>query len=206
MLSDSPPDRDVIWTEEGVQGASRFVQRVWRLVNEVAALAAAGDDGAGLAVTKAAHRALADVERTIEGLGFNKSVAALYTLANELEAGLKAGAGRGPMTAAARMLVQMIAPMMPHLAESAWEALGGEGLVAAAPWPELDRSLLVQNEITLPVQVNGRKRADVTVAAGADNATVEDAVRGLEPVIRALEGRPVRKVIVVPGRIVNVVG
>jgi leucyl-tRNA synthetase len=209
MLSDSPPERDVIWTEEGVQGASRFVQRVWRLVNEVAGLSTAGygsDDTASQAVMKAAHRALADVERTIEALGFNKAVAALYTLANELDAGLKARASAPAMRAAARMFVQMIAPMMPHLAESAWEALDGHGLVAAAPWPTLDRSLLVETEITLPVQVNGRKRADVTVAAEADNATVETQVRQLDAVIRALEGRPIRKVIVVPGRIVNVVG
>jgi leucyl-tRNA synthetase len=209
MLSDSPPERDVIWTEEGVQGAGRFVQRIWRLVNEIADMTTAGyasDDGASQAVMKAAHKALADVERTIEGLGFNKAVAALYTLANELDAGLKARASQTAMKRAALMMVQMLSPMMPHLAESAWETLGGEGLAAAAAWPELDRSLLVESEIVLPVQVNGRKRADVMVAADADNATVEAAVRGLDAVIRALEGRPVRKVIVVPGRIVNVVG
>jgi leucyl-tRNA synthetase len=208
MLSDSPPERDVIWTEEGVQGAARFVQRVWRLVNEIAEMPPTGDadGGASQSVVKAAHKALADVERTIETLGFNRAVAAIYTLTNELEAALRARGGRDAMTDAARMLVQMLAPMMPHLAESAWERLGGEGLVAAAPWPKLDRTLLVESEITLPVQVNGRKRADVTVAADADSATVEAEVRRIDAVIRALEGRPVKKIIVVPGRIVNVVG
>jgi leucyl-tRNA synthetase len=209
MLSDSPPERDVIWTDEGVQGASRFVQRVWRLANEIADMTTAGyaaDDTASQGVMKAAHKALADVERTIESLGFNRSVAALYTLVNALEAGLKARASRAAMTASGRMLTRMLEPMMPHLAESLWELLGGEGLVAAAPWPGLDRSLLVESELTLPVQVNGKKRADITVAADADDATIEALVRGLDAVSKALDGRPVRKIIVVPRRIVNVVG
>ena len=103
------------------------------------------------------------------------------------------------------MLVQMVAPMMPHLAEECWQALGREGLVAAAPWPELDRSLLIENAITLPVQVNGKKRADVTVPRDADTRSIEAAVLALDPVRRALEGRPARKIIVVPQRIVNVV-
>jgi leucyl-tRNA synthetase len=203
MLSDSPPERDVIWTEEGVQGAARFVQRVWRLVNEVAA---AGDGaGDGLALRKAAHRALAGVEEDVERLRFNRCVAHVYELANALQEGLAAGAPAPALREAAGILVQLLAPMMPHLAESAWEVLGGAGLVAEAPWPALDRALLVEDTVTLPVQVNGRKRADVTVARDAGNDAVEAAVLALEPVQRALEGKAPRKIIVVPQRIVNVV-
>jgi leucyl-tRNA synthetase len=211
MLSDSPPERDVIWTEEGALGASRFMQRVWRLVNEVADMTTAGyaaDDGASISARKAAHLALSQVERCIDGLGFNKAVAFIYTLTNELEAGQKARASRIAMIDATRMLIQMIAPMVPHLAEECWELLAEQGntsLVAETPWPVLDASLLIESEITLPVQINGKKRADVTVAADADNAAVEAAVRALDTVRQACDGKPIRKIIVVPRRIVNVV-
>jgi leucyl-tRNA synthetase len=216
MLSDSPPERDVIWTEEGVQGAYRFVQRVWRLVLETADLAAGasaepGEGEAALAVRKAAHKALASLEEDVERLRFNRCVAHLYELANALQAqvaAMRAPGAEVPRSAlmeAGRIFVQLLSPMMPHLAEECWEVLGGEGLAAEAPWPALDRSLLVEDSITLPVQVNGKKRADVTVPRDADAAAVEAAVLALEPVQRALEGRPVRKFIVVPQRIVNVV-
>ncbi|GJE57966.1 leucine--tRNA ligase [Methylobacterium trifolii] len=203
MLSDSPPERDVIWTEEGVQGAARFVQRVWRLVN--AAAASTGDGAADAALRKAAHRALASVEEDVERLRFNRCVAHVYTLGNALEEGLRGAASRPAATEAAGILVQLIAPMMPHLAESCWEALGRSGLAAQAPWPEVDRALLVEDAITLPVQINGKKRADVTVPRDADAKAVEAAVLALEVVQRVLEGKAPRKVIVVPGRIVNLV-
>ncbi len=222
MLSDSPPERDVVWTEEGVQGAHRFVQRLWRLVNDVVEIASAPDmDGdfettlnpASLILRKAAHRALAGVEEDLERLRFNRCVAQVYELANALQAAV-AGAReavevsadmRFALREAASIIVQLVAPIMPHLAEECWQALGQRTLVAATPWPNADRSLLVEDEITLPVQVNGKKRADVTVARDADQAQVEAAVLALEAVQRALEGRPPRKVIVVPQRIVNVV-
>ncbi|MCG6121736.1 MAG: leucine--tRNA ligase [Microvirga sp.] len=215
MLSDSPPERDVIWTEEGVQGAWRFVQRVWRLVNEGGDLAvdaprpeSFGDEA--LALRKASHRALASVGEAIEDLRFNVAVAKIYELAN---AASSANASRGAssegldwaLREALSILVRLIAPMMPHLAEECWEALGCEGLVAEAEWPLVEQALLVEDSITLPVQVNGKKRADVTVPRDADAAAIESAVRSLESVARAIEGRPIRKVIVVPQRIVNVV-
>ncbi|MGA4551828.1 leucine--tRNA ligase [Methylorubrum aminovorans] len=204
MLSDSPPERDVIWTEEGVQGAARFVQRVWRLVHGAAA--ASGQSGSGdTALRKAAHRALAAVGEDIERLRFNRCVAHIYTLANALDEGLRGGASGAAAGEAARILVQLIAPMMPHLAEECWRVLGGTGLVAEASWPQADQALLVEDEITLPVQINGKKRADVTVPRDADAKAVEAATLALEPVQRALEGRPPKKVIVVPGRIVNLV-
>ena len=202
MLSDSPPERDVIWTEEGVQGAARFVQRVWRLVN---AAATAQGRAEGTALRKAAHRALAAVEEDVERLRFNRCVAHIYTLANALEEALRAGVSQEATGEAAGILVQLIAPMMPHLAEASWAALGRDGLVASAPWPILNRSLLVEDEITLPVQINGKKRADVTVPRDADAKAVEAATLALEAVQKVLEGKAPRKVIVVPGRIVNLV-
>jgi leucyl-tRNA synthetase len=219
MLSDSPPERDVIWTEEGVQGAWRFVQRVWRLMLEVADQTGSGgtaadgtNDEAGLAVRKAAHRALAAVEEDVERLRFNRCVAHLYELANALQGALTDAKAKGDAAGlapafreAGEIFVRLLAPMMPHLAEECWEVLGCKGLAAQAPWPVLDRDLLVENVITLPVQVNGKKRADVTVPRDADQAAVETAVRQLEAVQRAVEGRPIRKIIVVPQRIVNVV-
>jgi leucyl-tRNA synthetase len=203
MLSDSPPERDVIWTEEGVQGAARFVQKVWRLVN--AAGQATGDGAADLALRKAAHRALASVQDDIERLRFNRCVAHIYTLANALEEGLRGPVSPAAAKEAAGILVQLIAPMMPHLAEECWAVLGRPGLVAQAPWPEPEAGLLVEDEITLPVQINGKKRADVTVKRDADAKAVEAATLALEAVQTILEGRAPRKVIVVPGRIVNLV-
>ena len=159
-------------------------------------------------LNRLAHRTLAAVEEAVEGLRFNSAVARIYEFANAIEAALgtsgssKVDAG---LLEASRMLVQMIAPMMPHLAEECWQILGQEALVAEAPWPTLDRSLLVEANITLPVQVNGRKRADITVPADATSASIEKAVLALDAVVRAMEGRPARRVIVVPQRIVNVV-
>lgn len=215
MLSDSPPERDIIWTEDGVQGAHRFVQRVWRLVQESAAIAPA-DGGQGseqaLALRKAAHKTLIAVEDNIERLRFNRCVAQIYELANALHDALagaaKSGAGaelHAAIREAAVILVQVSAPMMPHLAEECWQELGQPGLAAQAAWPVADPSLIVEDVITLPVQVNGKKRADISIARDASQADIEAAVLALEAVQRAAEGRPVRKVIVVPQRIVNVV-
>jgi leucyl-tRNA synthetase len=135
-------------------------------------------------------------------------VAKIYELANALQAQLADARGKplgGALREAGEIFLKLLAPMMPHLAEECWAALGGKGLIAEAPWPVLDRSLLVENVVTLPVQVNGKKRADVTVARDADQSAIEAAVMELDAVRRALEGRPVRKIIVVPQRIVNVV-
>jgi leucyl-tRNA synthetase len=218
MLSDSPPDRDVIWTEEGVQGAWRFVQRLWRLVREAAEVAA--DPGLprppsfgepALALRKAAHRALARVSEDIERLRFNVAIAHVYEFANAFQASL-ASIETEPMAdyrwavrEAVDILVQLFHPMMPHLAEECWSALGHKTLIAAEPWPRLEADLLVEDSITLPIQINGKKRGDVTVARNAANSDIETAVLALEWVKRALAGKPPKKVIVVPQRIVNVV-
>ena len=216
MLSDSPPDRDVIWSEEGVQGANRFVQRVWRLVNLAAphlpkAAAASGGNGDAKPLRAVAHRTLADVSQAIERLRFNTAIAKLYTFVGSLaeaidDPRLKTDpAWAGAVREAIDILLRMISPMMPHLAEQCWEVMGGEGLVSEAAWPEADPALLVEDSMTLPVQINGKKRADVTVGRNAPNPEIEAAVLALDAVKTALAGATPRKIIVVPQRIVNVV-
>lgn len=216
MLSDSPPDRDVIWSEEGVQGASRFVQRLWRLIGEIADVEAPGARPAqfsdqALTIRKAAHRALANVSEDITRLRFNRCVAHIYECANALSDAIGEAETRlAPDVAwalreAGDILVRLFHPMMPHLAEECWAALGHDTLVSTEGWPEVERALLVETTITLPVQINGRKRADVTVARDAEKGDIETAVLALDAVKKALDGKSPKKVIVVPQRIVNVV-
>jgi leucyl-tRNA synthetase len=217
MLSDSPPDRDVIWTEAGVEGAHRFVQRIWRLLGEAAPAlkateAATGTDGTALAVSRAAHKTVKAIGEDIEKLAFNKAVARLYELVNTLAAPLsdvasgKADADlKSACKQASNMIVLLIAPMMPHLAEECWKLLGNDGMVATTPWPDYDASLVMDDQVTLPVQINGKKRGELTIDRNADQAAVEQAVLALEFVQNATGGNPPRKLIVVPQRIVNVV-
>jgi leucyl-tRNA synthetase len=222
MLSDSPPDRDVIWTDERVQGSSRYVQRLWRVVNESAAVAksapsarpaAFGPDA--LALRKVAHGTLDKVSTGIERMHYNVCLAHIREFTNALADVLAKGGTRAPDLApdlswavkeAAVILVQLISPMMPHLAEECWVVLGKSGLISEANWPQIERDLLVEDTMTLVVQVNGKKRGEVTVAAEAQTPEIEGAVLALDAVKSALGGKPVRKVIVVPKRIVNVVG
>jgi leucyl-tRNA synthetase len=209
----------VIWTEEGAQGAWRFVQRLWRIVGDAARIAAPEGSPrpstfgvAALALRKAAHRALAHVTDDIERLRFNVCVAHIYEFANAFATSL-ASIGTNPdpdyryaAREAADILVCLFHPMMPHLAEECWAALGHGSLVATAEWPQIERDLLVEDTVTLPVQVNGRKRADLTIGRTAANPEIEAAVLALDAVKRALEGKAPKKVIIVPQRIVNVVG
>ncbi|MBB4005087.1 MAG: leucine--tRNA ligase [Aurantimonas endophytica] len=217
MLSDSPPERDVIWTEAGVEGAHRFVQRLWRLVNEAAphlqGADAAGTGGgeAALSIRRAAHRAAAGVADDIERLAFNKAVARIYELVNSLSAafgGLASADDRALKAAASEalsILVRLIAPMMPHLAEECWRVLGHNGFAAATGWPDVDPTLLKDDTVLMPVQINGKKRADLTIAATAGKPEIEKAALELEIVRSALAGNTPKRVVVVPGRIVNVV-
>jgi leucyl-tRNA synthetase len=215
MLSDSPPERDVIWTEDGIQAAGRFVQRVWRLADEAAekgagrgAAPAATSGPEASELRRAAHKCLDAVGRSIEGLRFNVAVAQLYELGNAVSAGLGKVATPGMPEAlreAAELLVRMVAPMMPHLAEECWARLGYNTLIAKEPWPVAEAALLVDDEITIAVQVNGKRRDELKMARTAAKEDVEAAALKLESVVRALEGRPVKKIVVVPQRIVNVV-
>jgi len=214
MLSDSPPDRDVIWTEESVAGAYRFVQRIWRLVGEWSeknSAAAPDDNGeAALALRKTAHRTLAAVEDAIASLRFNVAVARIYELANAIAAAIAGAESASPamrtaIDEALAVLVQMMAPMMPHLAEECWQALGRQGLVAMTAWPVADKALIAEDTVTYPVQINGKKRGELTIAADAPQAEIEKAALALDTVRRALAGQVPKKVVVVPKRIVNVV-
>jgi len=219
VLSDSPPERDVIYTDVGVEGARRFVQRVWRLVDQGADVGAPKGTPApksfgpeATALRRAAHKALDQVGRSIEALRFNVAVAQVYEFANVLGLALTKPAGRPgeglpwAQREALEFLVQMIGPMMPHLAEECWARLGYNTLLANQPWPQTEPGLLVDDTITIAVQVNGKRRDELTIARTAGSDEIEAAALRLEPVVRALEGRPVKKVIVVPQRIVNVVG
>ncbi|WP_274423400.1 leucine--tRNA ligase [Chelativorans sp. YIM 93263] len=215
MLSDSPPDRDVEWTDEGAAGAHRFVQRVWRLVTEAAPAiekhkARAARQGDAASISKSAHKALKIVGNDIERLAFNRAIARIHELVRDLQGPLSKLDTAGDETRAAareaiEILIRLIAPFMPHLAEECWAQIGGKGLVAEAVWPEYDPALVVDEEIVLPVQINGKKRGDLTIARDADQAAVEKAVLELDFVQKALNGAAPRKVIVVPQRIVNVV-
>jgi leucyl-tRNA synthetase len=218
MLSDSPPERDVIWTEEGVQGAARFIQRLWRLVGDVADLNPsesahdAASEDAVITIRKAAHRSIIRVEEDLERLRFNRCVAHAYELANALQAELAVKKDKdvspewiAAMREACEFLIAIIAPMMPHLAEECWTELGHQSMVAEAAWPKADRSLIVENDIVLPIQINGKKRDELTISRQADNATIEQAVLALDSVKTALEGKAPKKIVIVPQRIVNVV-
>ena len=213
MLSDSPPDRDVIWTEAGVEGAHRFVQRIWRLINSVAEVPkpdVSEADEAALELTKDTHKTIKFVGENIEALGFNRAVASIYTLVNRVQAAWNDGnvqdAGlQHACRQACDILARLIAPMMPHLAEECWQALGNSGMVAEQPWPQFDPALVVDDTLTLPVQVNGKKRADVTVGAEASQEDIIAATLALDVIKGYLDGKEPKKVIVVPKRIVNIV-
>ncbi len=215
MLSDSPPDRDLEWTEAGVEGAYRFIQRVWRL---------AGDSLDGLpppatprpsnlspdaeALRRATHKTLASVTDDIEGFAFNRAVAQIYALTNTLAAALKEsrdGGGGWALREAFEMLAIMIGPMMPHLAEELWQRLGHQTVLVDQPLPDVETALTIDDEVTVAVQVNGKLRATLGLPRDAEAKAVEAAALALPEIVRAVARRPVRKVIVVPNRVVNVV-
>ena len=209
MLSDSPPERDVEWTDSGVEGAWRLVGRVWETVSSAPGILKTVDltdaaPDADKELRQAVHGAIAGITEDIEQFRFNKAIARVYEFLNALK---KAGKGAGDYARAEALssLARLIAPFTPHLAEECWETLGGEGLVCNAPWPKADASLLTRDTIILPVQINGKKRDELEVAAEADKAAVEKAALSLEGVQRHIDGKTIRKVVVVPGRIVNIV-
>jgi len=219
MLSDSPPERDVIWSEEGVQGASRYVQQLWRLIGEIAGIAAPVGSSApadmsdkAVAIRRLTHGHLLRVQESIERLRFNTAIAEIRKLSNGLSDAIGAVEENGVDAGLAfafreggDVLVNLFAPMMPHLAEECWQALGHQSPIAEGAWPVADATLATSDTVTLPIQINGKKRAEIVVDRSADNAAVEAAVLALEAVRTALEGRVPKKIIVVPQRIVNVV-
>ncbi|WDI32784.1 leucine--tRNA ligase [Hyphococcus flavus] len=224
MLSDSPPERDVEWTDSGVEGAWKLVNRIWDAIEPAKDALRPHDlanppenmEEAGVALRRATHAAIAGVTDDIEHFRFNKAIARIYEFLNTLkktpplkkEDGAPANSVKAEAFAQAEALAaltRLIAPFTPHLAEECWETLGGEGMVCDAPWPKADESLLVKDEIVLGVQVNGKRRGEIAVAADAPNETVEQAALSDEAVKRHIDGKTIRKVVVVPGRIVNIV-
>jgi len=196
MLSDSPPERDLEWSEGGIEGASRFVQRVWRLATGIGP--AEGEDAA---LKRKLHRTIAAVGEAIDDLQFNKAVAQLYELTSAIEKA-KPSATR---LDAIRALILLAAPAAPHLAEECWAVLGESGLIADAAWPAFDPALLVDDQVTLAVQVNGKLRDTLSAPRGLDRAQAEALALASDKVQRQLNGAAPRKVIVVPDRLVNIV-
>jgi leucyl-tRNA synthetase len=212
LMSDSPPERDSEWTQSGVDGAWRLVNRIWRLLQEALphmappGTAPGGEEDAALELRRTVHRAIHDLTGDLEGFRFNRGVARLYELVNALGA-FKAGAASGAaLREAYETLALLVAPMMPHLAEECWAALGHSGMIVHAAWPKADPALVVSDMVTLAVQVNGKRRDEITVAKSASSAETEAAALALDSIVRALDGKTPKKVIVVPGRIVNIVG
>lgn len=216
VLSDTPPERDIEWTETGVEGAFRFVQRVWRLVADIQQKGAAAGTKAPAAIAgdaldlrRTTHLAIQAVTEDLGALRFNRGIARIYELANALSAALQKNDVNDGMRFALReageAFVILMAPMMPHLAEEAWQVLGHKTLVVDQPWPKADLALTASDEVTIAVQVNGKRRDEIRLPKGLPDAKVEAAVLALDNVKRALDGKPVRKVVVVTDRIANVV-
>jgi leucyl-tRNA synthetase len=209
MLSDTPPERDIEWTEAGAEGCWRFVQRVYRMVTETPGLPEPGTaipavSGPALELRRATHRAIAAVTDDLEALRFNRAVARIYELANAIGAA-PADADAAVRREALDVLTCLVAPMMPHLAETCWRILGHASLVIDEPWPVAESDLVRSDTITIAVQVDGKRRGEITIDRDADSDTVKAAALDVESVARALAGKAPRKVIVVPQRIVNVV-
>jgi leucyl-tRNA synthetase len=200
VLSDSPPERDLAWSDAGIDGAARLVQRVWKLADE-AADAPDGVMDADDKLRRLLHKTIAAITGDIDKLQFNKAIARLYELVSAIE--------RAPASPARReaivTLLVLCAPMVPHLAEEGWARLGQPGMIVDAPWPVADPALLVDDTVTIAIQINGKLRDSFEAAKGADKAAIEAEVLGREKVIRALEGKAPKKVIVVPDRLVNLV-
>jgi leucyl-tRNA synthetase len=202
VMSDSPPERDVEWTASGAEATHKHLARVWTLCARIGDMPGdhkgEGDD----VLIRATARAIHEVTEAIEGFAFNKAIAKLYEFTNTLS---KANASTGAMKAAIRTLAQLMQPMTPHIAESIWSLQGGTGLCATAPWPKADPALLVEDTVTLPIQINGKRRAEINVPAQMSPTEVEKIALANEDVQKFLAGATIKKLIVVPGRIVNVV-
>ena len=201
VLSDSPPERDVEWTASGVEAAHRYLTRVYKIVLDIIKdTTPANANDAPL--QKDTHKAIHDVTVGLESFGFNSAIARLYGFTNILA---KSKASGDTKKMAAKTLIQLMGPMTPHLSEELWKELGGDGLVVSAKWPKADPKLLVDDEITLPVQINGKRRTEITVPKDTNSSEVERITLLCEAVVKALDGQLPKKVIVVPGRIINVV-
>jgi leucyl-tRNA synthetase len=202
VMSDSPPERDVEWTASGAEATFKHLSRVWATCSRIGDMPAdhKGEGDADLA--RACAKAIDEVTRSIETFAFNKAIAALYGLTNTIA---RANASTPAMKEAIRTLAKLMSPMTPHIAESIWSYQGGAGLCAQAPWPKADPALLIDDTVILPIQINGKRRAEISVPKDMPAAEVEKIALANDDVIKFLAGQPVKKLIVVPGRIINVV-
>ena len=208
VLSDSPPERDVEWTQAGVEGASRFAQRLWSVFDALPENVGTepGDEADSMALRKTSHKAVAAIDKAIEEFRFNSAVASIHEWVTALKKAESAGeALLGARIEGASMLARCVTPFMPHLAEACWERLGQPAFVSSAPWPVADPALLADDEVTMAVQVNGKRRAEITVPKSMDKDSVEAVAKAHADVASFIEGKSVKKTIVVPGRIVNIV-
>jgi leucyl-tRNA synthetase len=213
MLSDSPPDRDLDWTDAGIEGAWRYLNRLWRLALEpkvpLAPLGAVRPNALSdraAAVFRSAHKTIAGVSDDLDKFHFNKAIARARELTNLLETLHPGDVGAGwVMRFGLETATRLLGPMMPHLSEELWHSLGHRGFLADVPWPEADPRQLIDETVTIAVQVNGKLRGTLDLPKDSDRETAEAAALGLDNVAAAIGGKPVRKVIVVPNRIVNVV-
>jgi leucyl-tRNA synthetase len=211
MLSDTPPERDIEWTEAGAEGSWKFTQKIWRIVNDVAALpkhdATMGVDG--LVLRRQSHRTAQAITDDLNNLRFNRAIARIYELSNAMGQALaqpdKSNDLMGALKEAGDFLVLLSAPMMPHLAEESWLTLGHQTPVVDTAWPKPDLTLTQVDEITIAIQINGKRRDEITVAKNISEAEITPLVLALENVIRSLDGKPVKMFKYVPGRIVNIV-
>ena len=201
VMSDSPPERDMEWTASGAKAAYKHLARVWRIADEITRTNANANATNDAALTKATAKAVDEVTRNIDNFAFNKAIAKLYEFTNTLS---NSAAGTTTKRTAMQTMAQLMSPMTPHLAEEIWQMLGGTGLVAQAPWPSADPALLTDDEITLPIQINGKRRAEITIPADTPKSEVEKIVLANESVVKFLAGTPVKTIIVVSGRIINV--
>ncbi|MFV0359542.1 class I tRNA ligase family protein, partial [Tropicimonas sp.] len=202
VMSDSPPERDVEWTTAGAEAAFKHLGRVYRIADELRDAGAPEGGAEDEALLRATHRAIAGVTEGIDTFAFNTSVARLYAFTNTIA---KSNASPGARAQAMRVMAQLMSPMTPHLAEEIWAMLGGDRLVAEAGWPVADMAMLIEETVTLPIQINGKRRGEIEIAREAGKAAIEAMVLDCPAVVRALDGKPPKKLIVVPGRIVNVV-
>ena len=206
VLSDSPPERDVEWTAAGAEATHKHLARVWRFADEIgdraedAAPPLAVDEARGL--RRNLHRAIHDVTNSFESFAFNKAIAKMYELTGQIG---RSNAAIADRRIAIQTLAQLMAPITPHLAEEIWAKTGGKGLIAQIAWPKADPAELVDDTITLPIQVNGKRRAEIQVAADADKDDIEAMALNHPSILPYLDGKPPKKLIIVPGRIINVV-
>ena len=202
VLSDSPPERDVEWTAAGAEAAYKHLSRVWNLSTRINQMDRDAPGNGDEDLLRAMHVCINDVTLGIESFGFNAAIAKLYAFTATLQ---KSKAGFAAQREAIMTLAKLMSPMTPHLSEDIWQTQGGDGLATTATWPVADEAMLVSDTITLPIQVNGKRRAEITVPADMSKEDIEKEALADQAVQRTLNGAAPKKIIVVPGRIVNVV-